>query len=113
MTFAAFTKGTSALLSAILAVAERQGVLDDLLHQWSRGGSDFSEETVGRVRRTTAKAWRFEGEMYEIADTFAESGLPDGFHLAAADVFHRMAGFKENAENPTIDAVLAALLGDA
>ena len=113
MTFAAFTKGTSALLSAILAVAEGQGVLDDLLHQWSRGGSDFSEETVGRVRRATAKAWRFEGEMYEIADTFAGSGLPDGFHLAAAEVFHRMAGFKENAENPTIDAVLAALLGDA
>jgi hypothetical protein len=113
MTFAAYTKGTSALLSAILAVAEGQGVLEDLLHQWSRGGSDFSEETVGRVRRVTAKAWRFEGEMYEIADTFARSGLPDGFHQASAEVFHRMAGFKGDADNPTIEAVLAALLGDA
>ena len=112
MTFAAYTKGTSALLSAILAVAEGQGVLEDLLHQWSRGGSDFSEETVSRVRRVTAKAWRFEGEMYEIADTFAGSGLPDGFHLASAEVFHRMAGFKGNAETPTIEAVLTALLGD-
>ena len=113
MTFAAYTKGTSALLSAILAVAEGQGVLEDLLHQWSRNGSDFSEETVGRVRRVTAKAWRFEGEMYEIADTFARSGLPDGFHQASAEVFRRMAGFKGNAENPTIEAVLAVLLGDA
>ena len=113
MTFAAYTKGTSALLSAILAVAERQGVLEDLLHQWSRDGSDFSEETVDRVRRVTAKAWRFEGEMVEIADTFARSGLPDGFHLASAEVFHRMAGFRGNAENPPIEAVLTALLGDA
>jgi 3-hydroxyisobutyrate dehydrogenase-like beta-hydroxyacid dehydrogenase len=113
MTFAAYTKGTSALLSAILAVAEGQGVLEDLLHQWSRGGSDFSEETIDRVRRVTAKAWRFEGEMYEIADTFARSGLPDGFHQASAEVFHRMAGFKRNAENPTIEDVLIALLGDA
>ena len=113
MTFAAYTKGTSALLSAILAVAEGQGVLEELLHQWSRGGTDFSEETVDRVRRVTAKAWRFEGEMYEIADTFARSGLPDGFHQASAEVFHRMAGFKGNAENPTIEAVLAALLIDA
>jgi len=112
MSFAAYTKGSSALLSAILAVAEEQGVLQDLLKQWSRDGSGFAEEVVNRVRRVTAKAWRFEGEMFEIADTFSGSGLPDGFHLASAEVYHRMVGFKGDPEIATIEVVLAALLGD-
>lgn len=112
MTFAAYTKGSSALLSAILAVADEQGVLQDLLKQWSRDGSGFAEEAVNRIRRVTAKAWRFEGEMFEIADTFSGSGLPDGFHLASAEVYRRMAGFKDAPEIPTIEAVLAALLGN-
>ncbi|MCK7519679.1 MAG: DUF1932 domain-containing protein [Ignavibacteriales bacterium] len=47
----------------------------------------------------TAKAWRFEGEMHEIASTFEGAGLPDGFHEAAAEIYHRMAGFKDSPAN--------------
>lgn len=110
MAFAAYTKGTSALLSAILAVAEENDVLEDLLAQWSRQGSDFAEQTVRRVRNVTAKAWRFAGELEEIAATFEEASLPRGFGEAAAEVYRRTAHFRDADDLPDLEVVLAALL---
>ena len=110
MCYAAYTKGTSALLSLIVAGAEALGVRADLEKQWSRNDVDFAEQTRMRVRRVTAKAWRFEGEMHEIAETFASVGLPDGFHLAAADIYQRLALFKAAPTLPELADVLAALL---
>jgi 3-hydroxyisobutyrate dehydrogenase-like beta-hydroxyacid dehydrogenase len=107
MGYAAYTKGTTALLTAILGMVEKEGVRADLARQW---GDDFTAQTVRRVCTTTAKAWRFEGEMYEIADTFRGAGLPGGFHQAAAEVYKRLAGFKDHTEPPAIEAVLEALL---
>ena len=46
--------------------------------------------------------------MREIAETFAAVGLPDGFHEAAAEVYHRLAGFKDT-DSVTLDALVAAL----
>lgn len=71
MGYAAYTKGTTALLTAILGMVEKEGVRADLARQW---GDDFTEKTYRRVSINTAKAWRFEGEMYEIADTFRGAG---------------------------------------
>lgn len=110
MCYAAYTKGRTALLSAILAVAEALGVREDLANQWSRGGSDFAEQTNQRVRGVTTKAWRFVGEMQEIAATFEGSGMPRGFHDAAAEVYHRIADFKDASNLPSLDEVLNALL---
>jgi 3-hydroxyisobutyrate dehydrogenase-like beta-hydroxyacid dehydrogenase len=110
MAFAAYTKGVSALLSAILAVAEANGVREALMAQWSRNGSDFAEQTERRVRNVTAKAWRFAGELEEIAATFHEAGLPAGFGEAAAEVYRRTAHFKDADMTPDIASVLAALL---
>jgi 3-hydroxyisobutyrate dehydrogenase-like beta-hydroxyacid dehydrogenase len=109
MCYAAYSKGTTALLAAILATAELLGVRSELHHQWDLEDAGFSERTNGRVARVTAKAWRFEGEMHEIAATFQEAGLPGGFHEAAAEIYHRLAGFKDAAETPTLDVVLGAL----
>jgi 3-hydroxyisobutyrate dehydrogenase-like beta-hydroxyacid dehydrogenase len=112
MCFAAYSKGTTALLSMILAGAEALGVRANLEEQWSRGGSDFAAQTQQRVRRVTAKAWRFEGEMYEIAATFASVGLPAGFHEAAADIYRRMGHFKDGEATPELGEVLGSLLGE-
>ncbi|MCP4538611.1 MAG: NAD(P)-dependent oxidoreductase [Chloroflexi bacterium] len=109
MCFAAYTKGSTALLCAILATAETLGVREDLEHQWSRGGSDFAEQATQRARRVTAKAWRFAGEMDEISSTFAEAGLPGDFHAAAGDIYHRITHFKDASSTPSLDEVLAAL----
>ena len=110
MCYAAHTKGTTALLAAILAAAESLEVREALFEQWDMDKTGFSEEVNRKVRRVTGKAWRFEGEMKEIAATFREAGLPDGFHQAAAEVYQRMAGFKDAAETPSLNNVIKALL---
>ncbi len=43
----------------------------------------------------TPKAWRFVGEMGEIANSLAAVGLPAKFHDAAGDVYTRMADLNE------------------
>lgn len=110
MCYAAYTKGTTALLSAILALAEANGVRTELSAQWERDESGFSQQAGHRARRVTAKAWRFTGEMDEIASTFKSAGLPDGFHAAAGEVFRRLEHFKRAEEFPELDDVLNAML---
>jgi 3-hydroxyisobutyrate dehydrogenase-like beta-hydroxyacid dehydrogenase len=110
MCFAAYTKGSTALLCGILAAADSLGVRDELETQWSRGGSNFAEQTQNRVQRVTTKAWRFEGEMKEIAATLAGTGIPGGFHIAAAEIYRRMAPFKDEPDIPELEDVLNALL---
>lgn len=106
MAYAAYTKGSTALLSAILGVAEQEGVRAALEAQW---GEEFTAQTHQRVTVTTAKAWRFVGEMEEIAATFRGAGLSGGFHDGAADTFARLAAFKDT-ETPTIEEMLAEML---
>ena len=110
MCFAAHTKGTTALLCAIVAAAQKMGVRTELEKQWSRHGSDFAKNTIAGIIAVTAKAWRFSGEMEEIAATLEEAGLPGGFHLAAGDIYQRLATFKNSDPVPTIEETLAALI---
>ena len=110
MCYAAYTKGTTALLCAILATADRLGVREALYRQWDQDEAGFAQGVERRARGVTAKAWRFAGEMEEIAATLDAAGLPPGFHLAAADVYRRLAPFKGAPETPTLEALLAALL---
>ncbi|HJZ45814.1 MAG TPA: DUF1932 domain-containing protein [Roseiflexaceae bacterium] len=113
MCFAAYSKGTTALLCAILAIAERLDVRQELAEQWNRDEPGFAEEAAQRARRVTAKAWRFVGEMEEIAGTFRAAGMPGEFHAAAAIVYRRLAHFKGADATPELEEVLAALLHDA
>lgn len=106
--YAAYTKGSTALLAGVVSLASQLGVLGELEAEWEMWG-DRAEEMRQRLRRVTAKAWRFEGEMHEIAATFAEAGLPTGFHASAAELYRRLAGFKGRAEPPPLNRVLEAL----
>ncbi len=110
MCYAAYTKGTTALLAAILATAEGLNVRGELETQWSRDWENFGEEAKQRVQRVTAKAWRFVGEMKEIAATFREEGVPGEFHAAAETIYQRIAHFKDAPSLPPIDEVLEALI---
>ncbi|MDG2028309.1 MAG: DUF1932 domain-containing protein [Acidimicrobiales bacterium] len=95
MSFAAWSKGTSALLLAIRALAETEGVIDGLEHAWSVLTPDLIERAPATARATAPKAWRFVGEMGEIAASFEAAGLPGGFHRAAADVYAAMADLRD------------------
>lgn len=110
MSFAAWTKGTSALLMAIRALATSEGVDPALLTEWARSIPDLPARSTATLRGTLPKAWRFVGEMHEIAAAFEDAGLPGGFHAAAAEVYERLASYKDAAEPPPPDEVLAALL---
>jgi len=110
MCYAAHSKGTTALLAAILATAESLGVREELYKQWNMDDSGFSEQVNRRTTHVTTKAWRFEGEMREIASTFQDAGLPNGFHEAAAEVYRRMGGYKDSNEPPALDNILDTLL---
>jgi 3-hydroxyisobutyrate dehydrogenase-like beta-hydroxyacid dehydrogenase len=110
MCFAANTKGTTALICAVVAAAEEMGVRKDLERQWSRHGSEFAQNTLASIRGVTATAWRFSGEMEEIASTFEAAGLPGGFHLAACDMYQRIARFKGSDPMPSAEEVLEVLL---
>jgi 3-hydroxyisobutyrate dehydrogenase-like beta-hydroxyacid dehydrogenase len=105
MCYAAWTKGTSALLLAIRAAAAAHGVEAALLAEWTRTQPDLaarSQAAAGAAR----KAWRFAGEMDQIAACFAEAGLPDGFARAAAEVYRRLAAFKDLEGDPPLGEVL-------
>lgn len=110
MCFSAYSKGTTALLNAVIAAAEALNVRAELEQQWSRDNANTPAQNAQRVQQSTAKAWRFAGEMEEIAATFKAAGLPDGFHLAAAEIYRRTTDFKGAAALPALDEVLTALL---
>jgi 3-hydroxyisobutyrate dehydrogenase-like beta-hydroxyacid dehydrogenase len=110
MCFAAWTKGTSALLLGIRALAIAQGVEAPLLEEWHTSIPELDQRSLTAGQQAATKGWRWVGEMEEIAATFRSAGLPDGFHLAAADIFarphrHELAG----ADQATLRSVLEAL----
>jgi len=109
MCYAAYTKGASALLLAIRALAEVEGVSEALLAEWSRSQPGLAERSERTAKAVSPKAWRFAGEMREIAATFEAAGLPSGFHEAAADVYERMADLK-NADAPQIADAIKRLM---
>jgi 3-hydroxyisobutyrate dehydrogenase-like beta-hydroxyacid dehydrogenase len=87
MTYAAWTKGTAALLLALRATARATGVDDALLAEWERSQPGLAERSEQAAGAAAHKGWRWAGEMEEIAATFAAAGQPGGFHRAAAEVF--------------------------
>jgi 3-hydroxyisobutyrate dehydrogenase-like beta-hydroxyacid dehydrogenase len=106
--YAAWTKGATALLAAVRALAESEGIEAALLAEWklSQPGLDKRSEAVTVQAR---KAWRWIGEMEEIASSFEAAGLPGGFHLAAADLYRRLEAFKGAAAPPALSQVTAAI----
>jgi 3-hydroxyisobutyrate dehydrogenase-like beta-hydroxyacid dehydrogenase len=91
MTYAAWSKGSAALLLAIRATARAEGVEDRLLSEWSLSIPGLEARSEAAERSAEAKGWRWVGEMEEIAATFGAAGEPEGFHRAAAEIFRRFS----------------------
>jgi len=106
--YAAWNKGATALLAGIRALAEQEGVDAALLAEWKISLPDIPKRSE-MVTVSARKAWRWIAEMEEIAANFEAAGLPAGFHLAAADIYRRLEGFKDAAKPPTLAEVTAAL----
>jgi hypothetical protein len=91
MAYAAWTKGSAALLLAVLGSARGTGVEDALRAEWKRSLPELDARARAAAGSASSKGWRWVGEMNEIAATFASVGLPSGFHEAAAEMFERAA----------------------
>lgn len=109
MCYAANTKGTVALLAAIVATAENLGVREALFEQWTHDDPALPAQVEKRIQANAPKAWRFVGEMEEISRTFHEAGTPREFHAGAADIYARLARFKDVKTPPKLEDILAAL----
>ncbi len=112
MAYAAYTKGSSALLLAVNALAEQAGVRAALLEEWALSQPGLAERSEQTARATSRKAWRFAGEMEEIAQTFDDLQLPGDFHRGAAALYARMSGLKDQPP-ASLDEVLRLLAGNA
>ena len=115
MCYAALTKGTMTLDTAVLLAGTRLGVYDELKHELATSQPAAFARMEKRVPWLAADAERWTGEMEQIAATFAAAGLPGGFHQAAADIFRLMASTglaaetRETADpNRTLDAAIEA-----
>ena len=89
MAYAAWTKGSSALLLAARALARAGGVERTLLAEWQLSQPDLTAQSERSAAAAAAKGWRWIGEMEEIAASMSAAGLPDGFHEAAAELYDR------------------------
>jgi 3-hydroxyisobutyrate dehydrogenase-like beta-hydroxyacid dehydrogenase len=113
MAYAAWTKGTAALLLAARALARAEGVEDALLAEWALSQPSLADRSQGAARSAATKGWRWVAEMEEIAASMAADGLPDGFHQAAAEIFRRSPRAEPDAPaDEAVDHVLAAITGE-
>ncbi|HEY7142961.1 MAG TPA: DUF1932 domain-containing protein [Streptosporangiaceae bacterium] len=107
MAYAAWTKGSAALLLTARALASAEGVEQALVSEWALSQPALADRSAAAARSATVKGWRWVAEMEEVAASMAAAGLPDGFHQAAAEVFRRSPG--QPAGQP-LDAVISALI---
>lgn len=107
MCYAACNKGETALLGIIRALARHEGVDETLLKEW-RDSMPGTAENSEHIAQRARKAWRWAGEMEEIAASFDAANIPSGF-LANAEIYRRLAEFKDSPELPSSEEVSARL----
>lgn len=100
MAYAAWTKGTAALLLAARALARAEGTERALLHEWAQSQPGLAERSLSAAESAVTKGWRWVGEMDEIAAAMVAHGLPEGFHRAAAEVFRRSPRLAPGTQAP-------------
>ena len=117
MAYAAWTKGSSALLLAARALARAGGVERTLLAEWQLSQPNLAAQSERSATAAAAKGWRWIGEMEEIAASMNAAGLPDGFHEAAAEVFDRASRADvptgrrtATTARETLDTIMSALM---
>lgn len=116
MCYGALTKGLQALGVELLVAAQALGLYDVLADEQSGSMADVRNWLEGSVPTMPPKAYRWVGEMEEIAKTFEDVGLTPLMFQGAADLYRFVAGTpigKETPENRDtsrgLDGIVAAL----
>ena len=106
--YAAWNKGSIALLAAIRTLAQSEGVDKELLAEWHNGIPDIAKRSEV-ITVQARKAWRWIAEMEEIAASFEAANLPRGFHEAAAEIYRKLEDFKDALKAPSMKEITAWL----
>ena len=116
MLYAALTKGTAALHASTLMAAKSLGLFDDLIHELEQSQSG-TLTAMGRVNSISAQAFRWIGEMEEIASTFEDAGVTPNIHAGAAETFQKISDSSIGRErvgtvdqDRTLEDTVAAML---
>jgi len=109
MAYAGWTKGSAALLMCMRALAIAEGVEDALLSEWDRSIPGLAARSASAIRDNSRKAWRFVGEMHEIAAALDAAGLPGGFHRSAAAVYERLQSYRDASTPPSVAEAYGSL----
>lgn len=91
MCYAALTKGTTALMTALSITAERLGISDALRTEFELSQAMMLKRMRGHVPGMIPKAHRWVGEMEEIAKTFNAAGVTPKIFEGAAAVYEDVA----------------------
>ena len=103
MCYASVTKGTAALHTAVLTTAESLGLSRELLKELEESQGQRLQ-AMESIKTLSAKAFRWVGEMEEIAATYESAGVTSHFHQGAAEIFRMIADSPIGDERPeTID----------
>jgi 3-hydroxyisobutyrate dehydrogenase-like beta-hydroxyacid dehydrogenase len=100
MCYAAFTKGTTAIATTLLTVAHTMGLYKPLVEEFQTSQGDRYRLMERQIPAMTTKAYRWVGEMEEIARTFADAGLTPKFHQGAAELYRLVASTSLAEETP-------------
>jgi len=87
ISYAALTKGLTAIGTQLLIAAHRFGLDEQLWDELSSSQPELVNILTRSIPSMTPKAHRWVGEMEEIAETFDALGLSDRTFQGAADVY--------------------------
>jgi 3-hydroxyisobutyrate dehydrogenase-like beta-hydroxyacid dehydrogenase len=117
MCYAALTKGLQALGTELLVAARALGVEEELRAEQAQGPGSPRLWIERSIASMPPKAYRWVGEMEEIAATFADLGLTPRILLGAADLYRFVSETPLGAETPeartrgrTWDAIVEELV---
>jgi|TARA_B110000046_G_scaffold26244_1_gene26142 3-hydroxyisobutyrate dehydrogenase-like beta-hydroxyacid dehydrogenase len=86
MIYASATKGTFALHAAVLTAAHKLNLSSDYFEELEYSKPDILQAMQRMVPRIPLDAARWEGEMFEIAETFSDAGVTPKFHQGSAEI---------------------------
>ena len=70
----------------------------------------ISRTALSAAELAVTKGWRWRAEMEDVARTFRDAGLPDGFHRASAKIYDAVIRDEEASSVPSVlDEVIEAL----
>ena len=95
MAYAGYSKGSSALLLAVNAFAQKSGVLEALHKEWEISAPGLVRRSQNTAVNISRKAWRFGAEMDFISESFDEKSLPPEIHRGASALYRALEEFKD------------------